>query len=125
MAKKIAYPLLLLCTLFLGEIHNIWGSPNLNEKGWFLLIDLKQDLEWYLKDTAEGLTWLIFLFVWWIREKKRNKNWAEIILVFLIFRTVDLGCYWLNHRHAGGVYLLTYLSILMYYGFSFIGNRNK
>lgn len=114
MNRNIAYPILLLLTLFLGEIHNVWGTSFVNEKQWFLLSDLKQDLEWYIKDTAEGLTWLVFLFVWYKREEKRNKFWANIILLFIIFRSVDIVCYWLNHRHAGGVYLLTYLSIGIY-----------
>ena len=123
--NKKWYSVLLLLTLLLGEAHNIWSTTYYNPKAWFLLIDLKQDLEWYLKDTAEGLTWLIFLFVWWVREKKRNKFWADLILSFIIFRVVDLGCYWVNHRHAGRVYLLTYLSILIYYGISLIKYRQS
>jgi hypothetical protein len=123
--RKLIYPTLLLLTLFLGEIHNLWGTSYVNERDWFILIHLSQDIEWYIKDTAEGIIWIIFLFVWWKREKKRNKIWAEIILVFLIFRVVDLGCYWLNHRQAGGFYSLTYLSILMYYGTVFFGKRIK
>jgi hypothetical protein len=114
MVKRIALPLILLSTLFLGEIYNLWATPTLNLKSWFLLSDLKQDLEWYIKDTAEGVTWLIFLGVWYVREKQRNKFWAEIILLFIIFRLVDIGCYWMNHRHAGSVYLFTYLSIFSY-----------
>lgn len=114
MNHKIFYPMLLLLTLFMGEFHNVVGSEYLNEKSWFLLIDLKQDVQWYVKDTMEGLTWLIFLWVWYKRELKKDKFFANFILMFFIFRTVDLACYWVNHRHAGLVYLLTYLSIGIY-----------
>lgn len=112
--NKILYPILLLLSLFLGEIHSIFGTEYVNEKDWFLLIDLKQDVEWYIKDTAEGLIWIIFLWVWYKREKGRNRFWANWVLMFLIFRCVDIVIYWLNHRHAGKIYAICYLSIIIY-----------
>ena len=114
--QSIILPVFMLVTLFLGELHNLFGSIYLNEKAWFLLTDMKQDIQWYIKDTAEGLTWIIFLSVWWMRERKRSHFWANFILAFLIFRVIDLTLYWVNHRHLGAIYLITYLSIVIYGG---------
>ena len=114
MIKKTILPILLLLTIPLGELYQIWHSPEIVNKAWFICSKEVQDIEWYIKDSTEGLTWLILLFVWWRREKKRNGFWADIVRLFIIFRLVDIGCYWLNHRHAGKVYLFTYLSIFIY-----------
>lgn len=118
--KKLSLPLLLLLSIPIGELYTLFRTTYLNEKAWFLLIDLKQALTWYIKDTSEGIIWIIFLLVWYLREDKRNKFWKGLILMFLIFRTIDLCCYWLNHRHAGKIYGLCYLSILIYAGVSAI-----
>lgn len=127
MIKKLLLPLLLLLTLFLGEIHTLSATKEVNNRDWFLLIDLEQDIEWYIKDTAEGVIWLVFLFVWYTREKAKNRFWANWILMFLIFRFIDIIIYWLNHRHAGKVYLFCYLSIIIYGTISSIKfyKRNK
>ena len=125
--NKYLYPILLLLTLLLGELHSIFGTDYVNNKDWFLLIDLQQDVEWYIKDTAEGLTWIIFLYIWYRREKGNNRFWAEWILMFLIFRCVDIIIYWLNHCHAGKIYLFCYLSIIVYGTYNSIRfyKRNK
>lgn len=114
MIKKTILPILLLLTIPLGELYNIGSSPEVVNKAWFICSKEVQDRDWYIKDSAEGLTWLILLCVWWYRERKRNRFWADIVKLFIIFRLVDIGCYWVNHRHAGKVYLLTYLSIFIY-----------
>lgn len=122
--KKIIPPVLLLLTLVLGELYLFWHTPEVNEKAWFLYSDIKQDREWYIKDSAEAVTWLIFLGVWYIREK-RNKFWRRLVGLFLIFRFVDLCAYWVNHRHAGMVYLFCYLSIIIYVGYTLYRNNYK
>jgi len=114
--KRAKLPLSLLFTIILGESYRFVRTPELNEKKWFLFIDLAQDLEWYVKDTSEGLIWIIFLIVWIIREKGRSKFWSWLIGLFLVFRVVDLCAYWVNHRHAGLVYFFCYFSIIIYVG---------
>lgn len=114
--QNIVIPSIMLLTLFMGEVHNFFGSIYLNEKAWFLLTDIKQDVQWYVKDTAEALTWIIFLSAWYCRERKRSHFWSNFILAFLIFRVIDLTLYWVNHRHLGAIYLITYLSIVIYGG---------
>ncbi len=125
MLKKILLPLLLIFSIPLGESHILFKTPYKNEKSWFLLTDIKQAVTWYAKDTSEALIWIIFLWVWYTRERKRNKFWKWLILLFLIFRTIDLLCYWLNHRHAGIIYGLCYLSIIIYAGYSSIKEHRK
>jgi hypothetical protein len=125
MLKKILLPLLLIFSIPLGESHILFKTPYKNEKSWFLLTDIKQAVTWYAKDTSEALIWIIFLWVWYTRERKRNKFWKCLILLFLIFRTIDLLCYWLNHRHAGIIYGLCYLSIIIYAGYSSIKEHRK
>jgi len=114
--QPIILPVAMLLTLLLGELHGFFGSIYLNEKAWFWFIDLKQDVQWYIKDTAEGTTWLIFLFGWWCRERNRSYFWSNFILAFFIFRLIDLTLYWANHRHAGALYLICYVSITIYGG---------
>ena len=114
--NNIILPSVMLLTLFLGEVHNFFGSIYLNEKAWFLFSDIKQDVQWYVKDTAEALTWIIFLSAWYYRERKRSHFWSNFILAFLIFRIIDLTLYWVNHRHLSAIYLITYLSIVIYGG---------
>ena len=122
MNKKIILPILMLLTLPLGELYRLFHVPEVRLRSWFLFSDLQQDIEWYVKDSSEGLTWLIFIYVWYIREQKRSKFWGNLILGFLIFRALDLCAYWVNHRHAGLVYLFCYLSISIYAGISFFRN---
>ena len=123
--KKYIFPLLLMLSIPIGEMYILFKTPYKNEKSWFLLTDIKQAVTWYAKDTSEALIWIIFLWVWYIREKKRDKFWKWLILLFLIFRIIDLGCYWLNHRHAGLIYGLCYLSIIIYAGYSSIKEYRK
>lgn len=121
MHKKFLYPLWLLATIPLGELHNFFHVPYTNLKNWFLLHPaLSQDVEWYIKDTAEASIWIIFLTVWYIREKKRDRFWKWLILLFLLFRIVDVIAYWLNHRHAGLIYMMCYLLIFTYAGYNSI-----
>jgi len=131
--KKNWDSILLMLSLLLGEVYTLFKTPYPNKKSWFLLhpIDpytqkeVVQSVTWYVKDSAEGLIWIIFLWVWYIREKKRDKFWKWLILLFLIFRIVDLGCYWLNHRHAGDIYRLCYLTIVIYAGINTIKEYKK
>lgn len=131
--KKNWDSILLMLSLLLGDIYKLFKTPYPNKKSWFLLhpIDqytkkeVVQSVTWYVKDSAEGLIWIIFLWVWYIREKKRDKFWKWLILLFLIFRIVDLGCYWLNHRHAGDIYRLCYLTIVIYAGINTIKEYRK
>lgn len=125
MLKKILLPILLIFSLPLGESYILFKTIYKNEKNLFLLTDIKQAVTWYVKDTSEALIWILFLWVWYKREKKRDKFWKWLILLFLIFRIVDLVCYWLNHRHAGLIYGLCYLSIIIYAGYSSIKEYNK
>lgn len=127
MNKKIILPLLLILSIPLGESYNLFHVPYLNLKSFFLLDrSLKQDLEWYVKDTSEGLTWIIFLFVWYRRERiRKNKFWSWLILLFLLFRIVDLLVYWLNHRHAGIIYGACYLTIIIYAGINTLKEYKK
>lgn len=118
MNKRLVLPLLLLLTIPLGELYLLFHTPEVRLRNWFLLSYQEQDIEWYIKDTSEALIWIIFLAVLYIREQKRNKFWAKLLGLFLIFRTVDLCAYWVNHRHAGLVYLFCYLSIFVYVGYN-------
>jgi len=112
--NKYILPLALILTIPLGESYRIWHSPLTQNRKWFILIDLEQDLEWYIKDSSEGVIWLIFLLVWFFRERQRSKFWAWFVGLFFVFRVVDLCAYWVNHRHAGLVYFFCYLSIIVY-----------
>ncbi len=127
MNKKTILPLLLILSIPLGESYNFFHVPYVNLKSFFLLDrSLKQDLEWYVKDTSEGLIWIIFLFVWYRREKiRKNKFWSWLILLFLLFRIVDLLVYWLNHRHAGIIYGACYLTIIIYAGINTLKEYKK
>ena len=112
MNKRILYPLLLLLTLLLGEVYLLFPNTYVN---WFYISKIIQQISWYIRDTGEGLTWITFLFVWYIRERQRNdKFWSWLIFLFLLFRTTDLGIYWINHRHAGYIYGICYLIIIVY-----------
>ena len=131
--KKKGLAILLMLSLLLGEVYVLFKTPYPNKKSWFLLhpIDpytqkeVVQSVTWYVKDTAEGLIWIIFLWVWYIRERERDKFWKWLILLFLMFRIVDLACYWLNHRHAGDIYRLCYLTIVIYAGINTIKEYRK
>lgn len=125
MNKKAPPPILLLLTIPLGELYQLWHVPEVRLRGWFLLSDLQQDIEWYVKDSSEGVIWLIFIYVWYLRERKRSTFWSKLLGLFFIFRAVDLCAYWVNHRHAGLVYLFCYLSIIIYVGIIFYRNKHK
>ncbi len=105
---------MLLLTIPLGEAYRLWHTPELRERKWFLFSDLAQDIEWYIKDSSEGLIWVIFLSVWVKRETGRSKFWKWLVALFLVYRVTDLCAYWINHRHAGLVYFFCYLSIILY-----------
>lgn len=94
----------LLITIPLGEAHTFFYTPELRERDWFLLVDVWQDIEWYVKDNSEAITWIIFLSVWFIREKLRSSFFANVILWFLTYRILDLFMYWVNKRHGGFLY---------------------
>lgn len=112
--NKTIPPLLLVFTLLLGESYLFCHTPEIRLRDWFLLSNIRQDIEWYVKDSSECLTWLIFLGVWWYREKARNKFWSWLIRLFFLFRLVDFVAYWVNHRHAGLIYFFCYLTIIIY-----------
>lgn len=131
--KKMGLSILLMLSLLLGEVYTLFKTPYPNKKSWFLLhpIDpytqkeVVQSVTWYVKDTAEGLIWIIFLLVWYMREKKRSRFWKWLILLFLLFRIVDLLVYWLNHRHAGIIYGVCYLTIIIYAGINTLKEYKK
>jgi len=123
--KKVILPLLLLLTIPIGESYRLWHTPELRERKWFLFSNLAQDIEWYIKDTSEGLIWVIFLAVWVKRETGRSKFWRWLVALFLVYRITDLCAYWINHRHAGLVYFFCYLSIVIYAAGYFINTKFK
>jgi hypothetical protein len=83
--------------------------PELRYRQWFILSNTSQDIEWYVKDTSEAVIWIIFLAVWYVREKERSVLFSGCIFSFLIFRVFDLIMYWVNHRDAASGYVICYV----------------
>jgi hypothetical protein len=100
--------LLVLC-LPLGEAYLLFHVPELRERAWFLLSDLSQDIEWYVKDSSEAIIWIVFLTVWYFRERKKSVIFSRYLGAFLLFRVSDLVMYWVNDRSATDGYIICYL----------------
>jgi len=113
MSRKtfIQLAILILC-LPLGEVYGIFRTPELRERCWFIASNVKQDIEWYIKDSGEAVTWIVFLTIWYIRESSRAIVFSRHIAAFLLFRWLDFGMYWFNHRATTGGYIVCYILLL-------------
>lgn len=103
--------LALLITLPIGEMHRFF-APTL--KQWYLFSKTVNSIQWYAKDSEEAIAWIIFLSVWYIREKDRNKLFSSIIFAFVVYRSLDFVAYWVNARYGGLAYsMLVYGTSLL------------
>ena len=98
---------LIVATMLLGEVYQLFHTSQIRLRDWFLLIDMQQDIEWYIKDTAEAVCWIVFIgvFVW--REKKGL--FRHVLIAFLMYRIADLIFYWLNFSATTWQYAVMYL----------------
>lgn len=110
--KSFIQLIVLILCLALGESYLLFHVPEIRERGWFLASDEKQDIEWYVKDTSEAVIWIVFLFIWYLRETKRSVIFSRYIMAFLVFRCADLFMYWYNHRQAASGYIICYLILI-------------
>ncbi len=123
--KTLIHLSLLILCLPLGELYGVFHTPELRERNWFLASAVRQDIEWYIKDSSEGLIWIIFLLVWYLREKARSVLFSRYIAAFLLFRILDLGMYWYNHRSARGGYIVVYVLLLFSLVFIYLKNEKR
>jgi len=104
--------LTLIACLPLGELYIFFHVPELRERNWFISSEVKQDIEWYIKDSSEAIVWIVFLAVWYFREKNRAVIFSRYIAAFCVYRVTDLFFYWYNYRAASGGYVICYFILL-------------
>jgi len=110
--KAFMYLAALIVTLPLCESYILFHVPEVRERNWFINSNIRQDIEWYIKDTSEAITWIVFLAVWYLRERSRHPSFSRYIAVFLGYRILDLIFYWYNYRAASGGYVICYFILL-------------
>lgn len=120
--KQLVHIALITSTMLLGEVYQLFHTPYARLRDWFLLSDVQQDIEWYIKDTGDKLCWIIFISVFLMREKRgmfKNILWA-----FLFYRVADLIAYWLTFSlttwYYAGIYavmagFIAYSSLSIYF----------
>lgn len=79
---------------------------------------IKESVRWYVNDIVQGINWIVIFGVFYYREKyasdKDSIFMTQALQLLVLFKIVDFIAYLCNHRHAGWIYSLIYIIILLY-----------
>lgn len=93
-------------------VHRLWNNKPPNKVNWFMIGDVKQDVQWYIYDTGNMLSVsLIILSLLLIRTKTKNYQIA-LLAVFLI-SIIDIIHYWLFFKQNEWIVQLEGLIMLL------------
>lgn len=69
---------------------------------------------WYYTFTLWKSMCAVTYWLWWYRERTRDKTFARFILILAIFYSMDLLLFLLINSQAGVVYGMGILTVLIY-----------
>jgi hypothetical protein len=107
--KQLVHIILLVITIPIGELYQLFHTQELRLRHWFLLSDRVQDIEWYIKDSSDKLAIIVVLAVWLANERKPLLK--KTVTAFLFYRIVDLLLYFIDFDSTTAIYAALYISI--------------
>lgn len=97
--------------IFLGK--GIYVHP------YFLDKNIQESIRWYVNDIVQSLNWIVVFVISYYREMfpgVEKELMTKALRLLISFKTVDFAAYLANHRHAGWIYSIAYLILLIYAG---------
>lgn len=114
--KQLVHCVILLATIPMGELYQLLHTSELQERNWFLLSDRMQDIEWYLRDAGEKLSFIVLFAIW--RHREKSGLFKKVLTAFLFYRIADMAMYWIDFDNTTRIYAAIYLllgSYIAYY----------
>lgn len=94
----IKYMVILVAAIGITVLHrfmNAWPAMSVD---WFLFRELKQDRQWYVKDTLDMISAMMIIWVLWRVAGKVSRRLADVALLLLIYKFMGLVGYWMNYN---------------------------
>lgn len=109
--KKSGYidMILLMMIPILSSAHHLLDAWPPVSVDWFFLIDLEQDLQWYIKDMGIAISRILLLSI--LYRNIKEKLIKKISLVLCVFSIIDLIGYWLCYLQYNHIVMAVALAI--------------
>src|SRR6266540_1444621 len=93
-------------------IHRFWNNKPPDKVNWFVTGEIKQDVQWYLADTGNMLSFSFILLSFILTRKKTTKFQIALLAVFLI-SLIDIVHYWVCFKQNEWILTLEGLIMLL------------
>lgn len=108
---KAYFPMLILSlTLFIGELHTFWETPNPEppKQNWIWKKPTPMTLQWNIKQASSQLNYILYFIAFYLYGKtpKRKLN-VTAVKAFIFFMIVDAIMYFWNYKtyYYGATYM--------------------
>ncbi len=90
------YGIILMCSVVITSIHRFWNNAPVHKISLFLISDIKQDVQWYIKDTFDMISGIMVIWVLWDVMRKLSARVADIVMLIMIYKLMNFAGYWIN-----------------------------
>lgn len=105
------YGIVLIISVAITAIHRLWNNAPVNKVNLFILSDQKQDIQWYIKDSFDMLSGWLITWVLWKVSKSVSRRLSDIVLLLLIYKTMNFVGYWINFNANDYYYIYAIIPI--------------
>lgn len=109
------YMIVLISAVAITVLHRFMNSWEAHSVDLFPFKDLKQDRQWYVKDTLDMISTMMIVWVLWRIAGKVSRRLADVALLILIYKGMGLVGYWMNYNtyDYGYVYAIVPIGIIL------------
>ncbi len=119
--KQYASTLLVVISMFLGELHTFWEREPLRPQNWIYAVSREMPLQWNIKFAADQLAYLMIAIAFLLFVRNRvNMATATALTVFAV---LNLGMYFYNYKTFGYGWL--YIAFVIVWIIAFIRHKNS
>lgn len=78
-------------------VHRFWNNKPPHKINWFIAIDIKQDVQWYIYDTGNMLSFTLILLSF-ILLKNKSKSYNQVLFAVFLISIIDIIHYWVCYK---------------------------
>lgn len=93
-------------------VHRFWNNKRPNKVNWFMTGEIEQDVQWYICDTGNMLSFTLILLSFLIIRTK-TKNYQIALLAVFLVSVIDIIHYWVCFKQNNSIVLLEGIIMLL------------
>lgn len=93
-------------------VHRFWNNRPAHKVNWFMTGEIKQDVQWYVCDTGNMLSFT-FILLSFILVRKKTINYHIALLAVFLISIIDIIHYWVCYKQNESIVLMEGLIMLL------------